>query len=66
VDLLTWPNTHLQSIRNIFFPQQQELKKKTCLGKDKLRFFLYKNEHLVRFIDFNLGKHVEPFFSTYC
>jgi hypothetical protein len=23
---------------------------------------LYKNEHLVWFIDFNLGKHVEPFF----
>jgi hypothetical protein len=43
-----------------FFPQQQKLKKKTCLGKDKLGF--YKNEHLVRFIDFNPGKHVEPFF----
>jgi hypothetical protein len=32
------------------------------LGKDKLGFFLYKNEHLVRFIDFNPSKHVEPFF----
>ncbi len=45
-----------------FFPQQQELRKKTCLGKDKLRFFLYKSEHLVWFTNFNLGKHVEPFF----
>jgi len=49
-----------------FSPQQQELKKKTRLGKDKLRFFLYKSEHLVWFIDFNPNKHVEPFFSTYC
>ncbi len=32
------------------------------MGKDKLGFFLYKNEHLVWFTDFNLGKHVEPFF----
>jgi len=45
-----------------FFPQQQKLKKKTCLGKDKLGFFLYKSEHSVRFTYFNLGKHVEPFF----
>jgi len=45
-----------------FSLQQQKLKKKTCLGKDKLGFFLYKSEHLVRFTDFNLGKHVEPFF----
>jgi hypothetical protein len=30
-----------------FSPQQQELNKKACLGKDKLGFFLYKNEHLV-------------------
>jgi hypothetical protein len=45
-----------------FFPQQQKLKKKTCLGKDKLGFFLYKSEHLVWFKNFNLGKHVEPFF----
>jgi hypothetical protein len=45
-----------------FSPQQQELKKKTCLGKDKLGFFLYKSEHLVWFINFNPSKHVEPFF----
>jgi len=45
-----------------FSPQQQELKKKTCLGKDKLGFFLYKSEHLVRFTDFNPCKHVEPSF----
>jgi hypothetical protein len=45
-----------------FSPQQQELKKKTRLGKDKLGFFLYESEHLVQFTDFNLGKHVEPFF----
>jgi hypothetical protein len=45
-----------------FSPQQQELKKKKCLGKDKLGFFVYKSEHLVRFTDFNPGKHVEPFF----
>ncbi len=45
-----------------FSPQQQELKKKTCLGKDKLGFFLQENEHLVWFIDFNPGKYVEPFF----
>jgi len=45
-----------------FSPQQQELKKKKCLGKDKLGFFLYKSEHLVRFTDFNPGKHVEQFF----
>jgi hypothetical protein len=45
-----------------FFPQQQELKKKTCLGKDKLEFFKYKSEHLVRFTDFNPSKHVKPFF----
>jgi len=32
------------------------------LGKDKLGFFLYKSEYLVRFIDVNPGKHVEPFF----
>ncbi len=38
------------------------MKKKTCLGKDKLGFFLYKSEHSVRFTYFNLGKHVEPFF----
>ncbi len=38
------------------------MKKKTCLGKDKLGFLKYKSEHLVRFIDFNPGKHVEPFF----
>jgi len=44
-----------------FSPQQQELKKKTCLGKDKLGFFLYKSEHLVQFTDFNPSKHVEPF-----
>jgi len=31
------------------------------LGKDKLGFFLYKSEHLVRFTNLNLGKHVEPF-----
>jgi hypothetical protein len=45
-----------------FSPQQQELKKKTCLGKEKLGFFLYKSEHLVWFTDFNPDKHVEPFF----
>jgi len=45
-----------------FSPQQQELKKKTCLGKDKLGFFLYKSEHLMRFTNFNPSKHVEPFF----
>jgi hypothetical protein len=45
-----------------FFPQQQELRKKTCLGKNKLGFFLYKSEHLMRFTDFNPSKHVEPFF----
>ncbi len=44
------------------FPQQQELKKKTCLGKDKLGFFEYKSEHLMQFINFNPSKHVEPFF----
>jgi len=50
-----------------FSPQQQELKKKTCLGKDKLGFFLYKSEHLVQFTNFNFGKHVEPFLlATYC
>ncbi len=56
-DLLTWPKYWEQ-----FSPQQQELKKKTCLGKEKLRFFLYKSEHIMRFTEFNLGKHVEPFF----
>jgi hypothetical protein len=45
-----------------FSPQQQELKKKTCLGKEKLGFFLYKSEHLVWFTNFNPDKHVEPFF----
>jgi hypothetical protein len=46
-----------------FAPQQQELKKNTCLGsKDKLRLFLYKSEYLVQFIDFNPSKHVKPFF----
>jgi hypothetical protein len=45
-----------------FSPQQQELKKKTRLGKDKLGFFKYESEHLVRFTNFNPGKHVEPFF----
>jgi hypothetical protein len=45
-----------------FSPQQQELKKKTCLGKEKLGFFLYKSEHLVQLRDFNPCKHVEPFF----
>jgi len=49
-----------------FSPQQQKLKKKTCLGKDKLGFSLYKSEHSVWFTDFNPGKEVEPFFSTYC
>jgi hypothetical protein len=44
-----------------FSPQQQELKK-TCLGKEKLGFFLYKSEHLVRLRDFNPCKLVEPFF----
>jgi hypothetical protein len=45
-----------------FFSQQQELKKKTCLGKEKLGFFLYKSEHLVWLKDFNPCKHVEPLF----
>jgi len=45
-----------------FSPQQEELKKKTCLGKEKLGFFLYKSEQLLWFIDFNPSKHVEPFF----
>jgi len=45
-----------------FSPQQQKLKKKTCLGKDKLRFFLYKSEYWVWIRDFNPSKHVEPFF----
>jgi hypothetical protein len=45
-----------------FFPQHQELKKKTCLGEDKLGFLLHKSEHLVQFTNFNPGKHVEPFF----
>jgi hypothetical protein len=45
-----------------FFPQQQKLKKETCLGKDKLGIFLYKSDHLVWFTNFNLGKHVEPIF----
>jgi hypothetical protein len=49
-----------------FFPQQEELKKKTCLGKEKLGFFLCKSEHLMWFTNFNPSKHVEPFFSTYC
>jgi hypothetical protein len=38
------------------FSSQQELKKKTCLGKEKLGFFLYKNEHLVQFTNFNPRK----------
>jgi hypothetical protein len=45
-----------------FSPPQQELKEKKNLGKEKLGFFLYKSEHLVRFTNFNPGKHVEPFF----
>jgi len=32
------------------------------LGKNKLGFFLYKNEHLVWFTNFNPSKHVELFF----
>jgi hypothetical protein len=31
-------------------------------GQKQIRIFLYKNEHLVWFTNFNLGKHVEPFF----
>jgi hypothetical protein len=61
-----WPSNMVQytftKYWKQFSPQQQELKKKTCLGKDKLGFFLYESEHLVWFTNFNLGKHVKPFF----
>jgi len=46
-----------------FSPQQSNLKKKTCSGKDKIKIFLYKSEHLMWFINFNLGNMLNHFFQ---